>query len=220
MDFLERLRREAFGDAPPPPAAADAPDIPGWMDNAFVDALAAALGPDARVVVEVGTWLGRSACAAAAAAKGLGLAPRIVCVDTWLGAPEFWTWGLDDPTRGAALARVQGYPTAYARFRDNVLAHGHADVVCPLPLSSPQAADVLAYHGVVADAVYVDAAHEEAAVAADLAAYWALLRPGGRMLGDDYTTWPGVRAAVDAFAAARGLTPAVAGCVWWLDKPR
>ena len=30
---------------------------------------------------------------------------------TWLGAPEFWTWGLLDPRRGGSLNRVHGFPS-------------------------------------------------------------------------------------------------------------
>jgi len=55
------------------------------------------------------------------------------------------------------------------------------------------------------DFAYIDALHDDASVRADLAAWFPKLRPGGILAGHDYPE-PGVRAAVDAFAAAHGLT--------------
>lgn len=54
--------------------------------------------------------------------------------------------------------------------------------------------------------VYIDASHRRPDVAEDLDAWWRVLSPGGMLAGHDYDTdHPGVIAAVDEFAAARGL---------------
>jgi predicted O-methyltransferase YrrM len=55
------------------------------------------------------------------------------------------------------------------------------------------------------DFAYVDARHDYASVKADLAAWYPKIRPGGILAGHDYPE-PGVRAAVDEFAAAHRLT--------------
>jgi hypothetical protein len=143
---------------------------------------------------------------------------RIVCIDTWLGAPEFWTWGIDDPSRGGSLHKRRGYPTVYDTFLSNVKLLGHDDVIAPFPLSSVQAAKTLEYYGLRPDVVYIDAAHEEDAVKADLDAFFPLLKHGGTMFGDDYVAWPGVRRAVNAFVKERrGVSLDVAGEVWALN---
>ena len=52
--------------------------------------------------------------------------------------------------------------------------------------------------------VYIDGSHEEADVAADLAAWWDVLPPYGMLAGHDYDpAHPGVVAAVDRFARER-----------------
>ena len=55
------------------------------------------------------------------------------------------------------------------------------------------------------DFAYIDARHDYASVCTDLAAWFPKIRPGGILAGHDYPE-PGVRAAVDEFAAAHGLT--------------
>jgi predicted O-methyltransferase YrrM len=218
--FVAQLRENAFAALD---VAGHAPDLHGWMDNLFAETFAGFLAPRDRArpltIVEVGTWKGRSAVKMAETAKALGFASTtLICVDTWLGAPEFWTWGLNDPTRGESFHRKDGYPTVFYTFTRNAKALGHADVIAPLPLSSIQAADVLAYYTIKPDIIYVDAAHEYESVLADLRAYWELLAPGGVLFGDDYVCWPGVTRAVNEFAAAKGLQPKVAGVVWTLHK--
>lgn len=219
--FVAGLRAAAFADLD---VAGHAVDTQGWMDDRFRATFAAFLEPRDRArpltVVEVGTWKGRSAFAMAEIAKSLGFArTTILCVDTWLGAPEFWTWGLNDPTRGLSFRRKDGYPTVFYTFTRNAKALAHDDVIAPLPISSVQGADVLAHYEILADVVYVDAAHEYDSVRADLRAYWDRVAPGGVLFGDDYACWPGVTRAVDEFAAEKGLAPAVAGVVWTLRKP-
>src|SRR5262245_39123821 len=62
------------------------------------------------------------------------------------------------------------------------------------------------------DFVYIDAFHDYESVAADIAAWWDRVRPGGLLTGHDYHDryWDGVqfgvKRAVDEFARARGLT--------------
>jgi predicted O-methyltransferase YrrM len=219
MDFIERLRRDAFFECSEIPTDCVL-DTHGWCDEKnFIETFDKALSNvENPLIVEVGTWKGRSACAMASHVKKRGMGGRIVCIDTWLGAPEFWTWGIDDPSRGGSLNKRRGYPTVYDTFLSNVKLLGHDDVIAPFPLSSIQAAKTLDYYGIRPDVVYVDAAHEEDAVKADLDAFFPLLKNGGTMFGDDYVAWPGVRRAVNAFVKERrGVSLDVAGEVWALN---
>jgi hypothetical protein len=211
--FLERLRFDAFGGREKTRAV----DLRGWVNGGFRECLDVVAehvaGRDDAVVLEVGSWKGASAVMIAERLK-----PHLrwlVCIDTWLGSPEFYTWGLDDETRGGSLLRERGYPTVFHTFANNVLASGHADVVAPFPISSIQAAEVLAFHKIEADVVYIDASHEHDAVLADLKAFGPLIRAGGIMWGDDWS-WSGVRSAVSEFAESRGLSIVNVGGDNWM----
>jgi predicted O-methyltransferase YrrM len=132
---------------------------------------------------------------------------------------EFW---FDDIARERLLL-VGGYPTMFRQFVVNVLAHDAREDIFALPMTSTAAARVLKRLNVVADAIYIDAGHEEEEVRADMALYYELLRPGGVLIGDDYhSRWSGVVRAVDGFAARRRLEVTLLGAKrskWWLTKP-
>jgi len=213
MDFIDTLRSNAY-------SALDVTDhtvdISGWMDPDFSTVVASLVATRSRtdrlVIIEVGSWKGLSASTFAGTLKSNGFTNfTILCIDTWLGAPEFWTWGLNDPERGGSLNMVNGWPTVFNTFTKNMKKLGHDDVVVPLPLSSMQAADVLAYQKITADIVYIDAAHEYEPVKQDIKAYWPLVKPGGTLMGDDYSDgWPGVKQAVNELIEQ----PSIRGVIW------
>ena len=200
-DILDALwhGRDPFAD---PPAALRPRDLQGWRSrHPFLDAAVAEWRP--RVLVEVGAWKGASAVYMASAMNVHGVVDgTVIAVDTWLGAVDHWA----DAGLFAELATEHGYPSLYRTFLANVLHEGLADRVVPLPLDSVNAAELMRLRGVSADVIHLDAGHEEASVAADLAAWWPVLRPGGLFIADDYDAeggrFPGVQRAVDAFCAA------------------
>jgi len=191
-------------------------DLQGWIDSDFQTTFESFFKNKNRdellVVFEVGSWKGLSACKMAETLKRLQFTNfKIVCIDTWLGAPEFWTSGIDDTTRGISMNFVNGYPSVFYTFTKNIKSLNHHDVIVPFPISSIQAADVLQYYNIMADVIYVDASHEYHAVKDDITAYMKLLKPNGVIFGDDYSpvAWPGVVKAVDEFG-----TPKVDGVLW------
>lgn len=221
-EFLSRLRASAFGDVTSASPGDEDVQVQGWVNAGFEECLERVAshvsdmtGSRDAVFIEVGTWKGASAVRIAETLKTRGVLKWLVCVDTWLGSPEFYTWGLDDPTRGVSLNTVAGFPTVFQTFTRNVRALGHTDVVVPFPMSSAQAAEVLAYYRTKAHAAYIDASHEYDAVIADLRAYRPLMHDGGVMWGDDWD-WPGVRTAVEEFARAQGLEVRVVQNNWLL----
>lgn len=146
-----------------------------------------------KTIVEVGTWLGASAINMAKAAKEEGLDPKVYCVDTWLGAEEFWTKWSNTPERD--LKCRNGYPLVYFDFLANVVEHGMQDVIVPVPNTSHIGSMILKHRGVEADLIYIDASHEYEDVKSDIRDYMPLLKGGGVMFGDDMD-WDGVRDAV------------------------
>ena len=199
-EFLARLRHDAYDDYVtelgwPNATTRQGHRVRGWTNiggirGALEPLVQGELGSAEITVIEVGAWIGGSANAIA---DRLKQAPalqkaklRVVSVDTWLGAPEFWgECCINAPDRGGGLRRVRGYPTVFHTFTRNLWLRGHGDVSSPLPLSGLEAATVLRDWDVRADAIYVDAAHDTEAAYRDMVTYWPLLRPGGVMFGDD-----------------------------------
>ena len=179
-------------------------DLTGWMAPEFAQVFKnhlLSLNKKIVTIIEVGTWKGLSAITMANIARECNIEVRIICIDTWLGAPEFWTWGLYEHDRGVSLKRKNGYPQVYYTFLRNVVDNGHMNAIVPFPISSNEATEVLKHYGITADIIYVDGSHEYEAVKNDINRYWALLNTGGVMFGDDFThAWPGVVQAVKEFS--------------------
>ena len=108
-----------------------------------------------------------------------------------------------------------GYPTLYRQFIVNIIATDAAADIYPLPLTTVAAARVLEGLGITADAIYIDAGHEEAEVALDLRLFTERLRSGGVLFGDDYhARWPGVVRAVDRFCNEARHELTIDGTKW------
>jgi len=214
--FLQRLKKNAYENL----SVDDyTPDTRGWVNNGFDTCLEIIYEKNKNnyglVVFEVGSWKGASAIRIAD--KFQGHLDSIVCIDTWLGAPEFYTQFLGDETR--SVNQLNGWPQVFYIFTKNMKKLGYSDYVAPFPISSVQGAEVMKYHKIKADFIYLDAAHEYDAVLADMEAYRELLKPGGVLWGDDYhdtdaCAFPGVAKAVKFFVKKYGLTLEVHGYNW------
>ena len=192
-------------------------DEHGWMDDNICKVFEKLDKKTDLFMIELGSWKGKSSVAFGKHLKKTN--GQILCIDTWLGAPEFWTWGIDDPTRGKSLLTKHGYPSVYYTFLNNVFIHKLDNTIIPFPISGDQAACVLRYYKIAADAVYVDASHEEHEVYKDLNYYWGLVKPGGIIFGDDYCRgWQGVVNAVTRFSSEHKLKVEIHGVVWFIKK--
>jgi len=169
-----------------------------------------------RLIIEVGTWKGASALEMVRVTRALALPTQIVCVDTWLGALEFWT-NQNDPERYESLELHHGYPAVYYRFLANVCHEHFQDRIVPFPQTASTAAMWFRYYGITAEMVYVDASHEEEDVYQDLRDYWGLVASKGILFGDDYS-WDGVRLAVTRFAKEERVRIAFVADKWVLRK--
>ena len=145
------------------------------------------------VIIEVGTWLGASAIHMAKICRELGLQTTIYCVDTWLGAEEFWTSKAHTEDRD--LRQKNGYPQVYFDFLANVVQHECQDLIVPIPNTSIIGSIILQDRGALADLIYIDGSHIYQDVKADILAYKNLLSPKGLMFGDD-AGWGSVKMAV------------------------
>lgn len=154
--------------------------------------------PDARVVVETGSWLGMSA------RHILRHAPRatLVCIDTWKGSPEHHL----NPDWGRRL------PTLYQTFCRN-LWKTRARIV---PMRTDAIEGLVELHalGIAPDLVYVDDLHEYDHVLRELTLLDAQWHPA-RLVGDDYNHAE-VQRAVQTAAAATRRTLTHNGAAWSL----
>ena len=191
-------------------------DLQGWgSQSPAFETLLARVKPSR--IIEVGTWKGGSAIHMATVARKLGIAPEIICVDTWLGAVEFWT-DHKDPDRYLALKCRNGFPMVYYQFVANVIHRQCQDLITPFPQTSTIGALWFRRYGVKAGLIYIDGSHEEEDVYADLVSYWDLVQPGGILVGDDWG-WDGVRLAATRFAKEQGLAVVQLLDKWYLAKP-
>jgi hypothetical protein len=194
------------------------PDLQGWgSEDPQFEKLIAQLRP--QMILEVGTWKGASAIHMAKILKKLGLhSARIVCVDTWLGALEFWT-NHKDPDRYQSLRLKNGYPSVYYTFLANVVLSHQQDVIIPFAAPSSLAARFFRMHGIQFPLVYIDGSHEYEDVYNDLVGFWPCVSSGGALFGDDFTPrWPGVIRAVAEFSDKLGAPYTHRGSIWVFKK--
>jgi hypothetical protein len=157
------------------------------------------------LIIEVGSWKGRSAIHMAQALKANGIQGEVLCVDTWLGSPEHWLATGEIQFWYDSLKIENGYPSLYKTFVNNVISQGLQEYITPLPMPSETAYFVLKQLGVKAEMIYIDAGHEYESVYRDIKQYWELMTPGGVMVLDDFNSWPGVTKAVYQFAYENDL---------------
>jgi predicted O-methyltransferase YrrM len=144
------------------------------------------------IFVEVGSWKGRSTSFAGPVCNANGT--RLVCVDHWGGSRD---------SLAARYAAALAIEDVEATFRANMKALG---IEVEVLAESSEAAAARFAPGTV-DRVFLDGSHDGASVAADLRVWHERLRPDGILAGHDYSEekHPALCAAVDAFAASRGL---------------
>lgn len=168
-------------------------DLQGWngLNRTFHD-LISYVKP--QIIVEVGTWKGQSAINMADICSSLKLNTKIYCIDTWLGAEEFWN-DLSGTTE-RDLKLKYGFPQIYYQFLSNVIHKKHQNTIIPFPNTSHIGATYLKKRKIKADLIYIDASHEELDVYNDINDYWDIIQPTGIIFGDDYG-WTGVKNSVN-----------------------
>ena len=184
-------------------------NIPGWSADIepYYAELAEQLPQGARVV-EVGVLFGRSvAC--------LGtLRPDL---DLW--AVDMWAEAVLDSPGAPFEAVAHKHGTTTWRAFLGLMAEHAPDVLDRLHVVRAASCDVVVP---MADMVFIDAAHDEANVRADIAHWLVQLRPNGTLAGHDHQDqYPGVVAAVDGALAEYDIRrgPGSWSSVWWVRVP-
>ncbi len=178
--------------------------VHGFFDFQDVYDLFVERAQDGDTFVEIGCFLGRSACYLGERIKASGKRLTLLCVDVWPTHFDF-----RDGKGGGSLIEAP-----FEIFLANVRQAGLVDIIVPVRCDSVRASRFVT--GDLA-AVFIDGDHEYKPCAADIAAWLPKVRAGGILAGHDFSeTFAGVQRAVrealdDKFR--------VIGQCWVHDKP-
>lgn len=139
--------------------------------------------------VEVGSWKGRSAAFMAVEIHNSGKGIKFDCIDTWEGSEEH----LDLSSQWFNSELIKNKDWLYSEFLKNI--GPVKDLINPIRKTSLEAASM--YEDESLDFVFIDAAHDYENVKQDILAWLPKVKKGGVIAGHDYSSFPGVRQAVD-----------------------
>jgi len=206
----QRIRKHLFGSHDPYANFEPLPEnLFGWASDSpvFNDVL---LSYKPKCIVEVGTYLGKSAVNMARILLGERINDfEIVCVDTWLGSVEHWMG--DEVLRSKF---VNGRPILYEQFISNIVHQKLTDHITPFPVDSINAAEYFVRNYIEPDLIYIDAGHDYLSVKADLIAYSNVVKKGGYILGDDWQHGPVKDAVQDVFGIKNVISKSSDKFLW------
>jgi cephalosporin hydroxylase len=178
-----------------------------WFDFQEIYDEAVATAPPGSLLVEVGSFWGQSAVYLAEAAKIADKGLKVYCVDLFNMRPE------NNPPLFNASVNPGLEPPIHAKFHQSqfeTFAHFvDATRLSPDPLRMMriESLEAAKFFSGVPDIhfLYLDGDHEYDYVAAELKAWFPLMRENGIIAGHDYTEeFDGVRRAVTEFFGPNG----------------
>ena len=171
----------------------------GWTGNhVFFTEIITKYMPNS--IIEVGSYMGQSTITMGKQIKTLNLDSSIICIDTWLGSPEHWRSDMCNRLHLYDFFE-NGISKMYDQFIINIVLNKLDNIVFPIPNTSKNAFDILKWKNITADLIYIDGSHEELDVYNDIVNYSQLLNSGGKLIGDDYTSWESVKLGVNSAAS-------------------
>lgn len=173
-------------------------DIPGFFDFQDVYDQAVAEAHDGDTLVEVGTFLGKSAAYMAERILEARKSVTFFAVDSW-DPKQYANWWIDvrqDPPSPWPVEELYGMPLNKA-FSHCIHAVGAQRLI--VPFRSPSVQGATRFHDQSLSFVFIDANHLYDGISADISAWAPKIKPGGILAGHDYRTkaWPDVTRAVD-----------------------
>lgn len=160
--------------------------VDGWMTEKELEFLAKQASIS-KIVIEVGSWKGRSS---RAIADNLPQDGVLYCIDTWNGS--------EYESIQHADAKLEQGDFIFKQFLNN-----NFDLICsgkiiPLRLNSSNAVSFFKEHNIFADFIFLDAGHTYSEVKIDIAMWRDVKKETGVISGHDYSnSWQGVMSAVN-----------------------
>ena len=161
-----------------------------WMDFQDLYSEMVKIYPDNSHFVEIGSWKGRSSSFMGVEIIKSGKKIKFDCIDPWMG--DLDTLGdVYDPF----VPKNTNPDWLYVEFINNV--EPVSGSINPIRLKSTEAVEM--YEDRSLDFIFIDGSHEYEDVKEDLSVWYSKVKRGGTIAGHDYTTYPGVKKAVDEF---------------------
>jgi hypothetical protein len=147
-------------------------NIHGWMNYEELYSEMVNKFPSGSRFVEIGCWVGRSACHLGVEIINSGKNIKLDCVDTWDGSdiPEL------------ANEEVVVNKTLYADFLKNV--EPLRSILTPIRMKSVEASKL--YEDESLDFVFIDADHTKEGFSDDMDCWFPKVKQGGVIAGHDY----------------------------------
>lgn len=159
-----------------------------------------------KIIIEVGSWHGRSSRAIGDNLMAGGI---LYCIDTWNGSI------VEQETNHASAKWKEG-DHAFYEFLQNNLDLIQSGKLIPFRMSSKNASDFFKEKGIKADMIFIDAGHEYSEVRTDIDCWKDVLSEDGIFCGHDFNAWAGVNQAVlektNQFYVGVGTT------IWYCSK--
>jgi hypothetical protein len=186
------------------PFPANIPEVPphdhGWFWEAHVELLSGAMGPHVNVILELGSWLGKSTRWFAEKSPNA----TIIAVDHWQGSAEHF----EKPEWSTLL------PTLYETFIKNCWAF--RDRIIPLRMNTISGMGFVNQFGVNPDLIFIDAGHDYASAYGDVSNALRLF-PNAALCGDDFY-WAGVNRAVTEHVQQGSMCASYKENQWWKEN--
>ena len=170
-------------------------DIKGWYDWEETYRSIVSRCPGG-ILVEVGTFLGRSLCHLGQMVKESGKPFQVVGVDWCVGS------GVENGVDNHVEAVQEGLGSFAGTLHRNVIECGLQDIVSLVVASSEQAARLFCDNSLTM--VFLDARHDYASLKRDIEVWLPKVKPGGILGGDDVgvpdespVVWPDVKKVLD-----------------------
>jgi cephalosporin hydroxylase len=194
--------------------------IQGWFNFSDLYLSEVQRNDNGACFVEVGTWLGKSACYMASQIAQSHKEIRFYTVDVWdLGSVDVIY------TRKHRESLYYDLPDGpYTEYLDNISSCGLQDYIIPIRMHSVQAAKLFDDESI--DFIFIDADHKYESVKADLLAWYPKVKQGGIIAGHDYIAAPqdnlkfnlGVSRAVDEFFSVPSFSLLKSANCWIYQK--
>ena len=156
--------------------------------------------------VEIGSWKGRSASYMAVEIFNSRKNIKFDCVDTWCGSVEH----LDPNTFYFHQELITDKDWLYYQFLQNT--RPVCDIITPIRMTSLDAVSL--YENRSLDFIFIDASHEYEDVKKDIIGWYPKLKLGGIIAGHDYTSYDGVKQAVDEILINKNLIVRLENSYW------
>jgi hypothetical protein len=223
IDFLHHLKENAYANLKQTIFNDYVIDLQGWKSNNFDTVFKNILTDVGQefsselTIFELGSWKGLTSSIMANISKSNNIRCKIICIDTWLGSPDYLTSGLFNINQGLSLKIRNGYPSVYYTFLNNIYNLHLDDIIIPFAMSSNEASNVLEFYDIKAHIIFIDNSHDYSSIKINVNKFWNLLQINGCIFGDNYNSID-IKQAIDEFANSVNVHIVLNENIWILKK--